>query len=1546
MSKVKLIASVGVEVRPVTDGFRRDVKRGVERELAGYNPEVKVHGDVEFDRGQVKREADKARRWAEEHNAEIQAKLKVDTSAARDLDDLSRRFADLDKRIKDAEKSSDGMRHAMDMSDSHRNLIKMREELDRVSSANKRIREELRQADLATAESTSKAIEAARRRLNGQDWGKTAELRMQFSSENARREAERARREMESKLDGIKAKIKAEPVGLALAAAQMKYASRDRQVNFFVRVNTASLATAEGLLRSLAGLNVLSKTGDILQNLLKNFDTMALKGSGYVAIGGSIADSMGWLAQAALGLGGSLAKMGGFAVLAPTALAGLASTMLVTSAVFTDFGKAVGGDAKALEALPEAGRKAATKMAGIWKDLREGISTEFWDGASKGMLDFTEKALPKFSAGIQKFAGSFGTSFGKVLDSFTAAGIEGKLTRMFDNLARGIDNMTPGVTALWNGINEVGLQGSEWLPRIGTYLSDNFKRFESWVDLNSKNGNMFMWVQNASTSFGQLWRSMGNTIDIFRGLTRAAEEGGAQGLAGFESTTRRIADLFMGEPFQSRMTQIFAGANQGARALGAGAKVMATSLGEGAGWLSRVLTLAGELSGSVLTNLGHTLAGVNFQKGTLEGLEGIRNAVRSLEPGFVHLGSIVGGAMRIAGGAIQGVAPVINGLLSLVDSGVSRTSENLSKLAGPMGDFISNRLALLQPIVDFAFDGVNNLLGAFNNLNPAVQQGVLAIGAFVLFRDQLADMFIRMDGTKYLSGLKDRWAENAAQARLAGEEVRRFSLTGAVLGDMRTRVEGLRDTFRSLRDQAQMDGMSRSMANLSTTGRMAFGGLRSAASSLVGFLGGPWGVAFMIAGAAVAAFAQQQAEAKQRVDSLMASLDANGRVTAESIKQTYETITRGDNNDPWSNFVRGGKSATETAKALGIDIGDLARATASGGEAYQGYSRKLDTAASMMKTFAEQNRAAGSDIKMSDQQLRQIAEASGFTYEQLKALGNDGAGSIARLQRQTQEARDAAEQATGKFSTLNTVVGETTAATKLLAAPMQTIRDLSQDAASKIGAINEALRILKGQGKQSAQEAAANLASTTDAAVQQAKNLAEGIKVAGDAMFGKDGLLDVGNNAAARGLYDQLKSVSDAVKIRAQSAADEAKAQGKSIDAVNQAALTAVKSGDAELQKIADAAGVKVEDLKQQWSTFFGKDWQLTATFNGSADNLSKVMDWAKRENIAFNQADWTAFLKAHPEAAQQDLADVQQKFKEWADGDYKARLGALPEDAQQKLRALIGMTQEQWNKGDFTAIMRAAKDSPSFAKVLADLLGIKDGNYTAIMKSLTDKGMLGKAEAELNTAARSRGTSINASANTSYAGWTLQNFVDTPRGTTVRVGANTAEANAAVGGFLSWASSQVISIGIRAFGKNADGGLYDSVGGQFGTVRRFMAGGITGMEDHSAKIYAPSSTYRVFAEPETGGEAYIPMAASKRNRSTTILSEVASRFGYELTKTRAFGDGAVVGGNSGALRRGGDLTVRIDQLTQHTGDSVDDLGRAIMRQARREGLVGFTDGI
>lgn len=66
------------------------------------------------------------------------------------------------------------------------------------------------------------------------------------------------------------------------------------------------------------------------------------------------------------------------------------------------------------------------------------------------------------------------------------------------------------------------------------------------------------------------------------------------------------------------------------------------------------------------------------------------------------------------------------------------------------------------------------------------------------------------------------------------------------------------------------------------------------------------------------------------------------------------------------------------------------------------------------------------------------------------------------------------------------------------------------------------------------------------------------------------------------------------------------------------------------------------------------------------------------------------------------------------------------------------------------------------------------------------------------------------------------------------------------------------------------------------GAVYAFAGGGMR--ENHVAQIARAGGDIRVWAEPETGGEAYIPLSPAKRSTSVPVLAETAARMGFSLT--------------------------------------------------------------
>ena len=116
------------------------------------------------------------------------------------------------------------------------------------------------------------------------------------------------------------------------------------------------------------------------------------------------------------------------------------------------------------------------------------------------------------------------------------------------------------------------------------------------------------------------------------------------------------------------------------------------------------------------------------------------------------------------------------------------------------------------------------------------------------------------------------------------------------------------------------------------------------------------------------------------------------------------------------------------------------------------------------------------------------------------------------------------------------------------------------------------------------------------------------------------------------------------------------------------------------------------------------------------------------------------------------------------------------------------------------------------------------------------------------------------------------------------------------------------------------------------GIVQFFSNGG----EYHEAEIARPG-TIRVWNEPETEGEAYIPMAVAKRRRSEQILGEVARRFGKTLIDrdALAFAHGGILGGVTNAVSglwgahvsNGltlGQVVLRADDDTKRAFDELD----------------------
>ena len=133
--------------------------------------------------------------------------------------------------------------------------------------------------------------------------------------------------------------------------------------------------------------------------------------------------------------------------------------------------------------------------------------------------------------------------------------------------------------------------------------------------------------------------------------------------------------------------------------------------------------------------------------------------------------------------------------------------------------------------------------------------------------------------------------------------------------------------------------------------------------------------------------------------------------------------------------------------------------------------------------------------------------------------------------------------------------------------------------------------------------------------------------------------------------------------------------------------------------------------------------------------------------------------------------------------------------------------------------------------------------------------------------------------ANAEEAAALADQILRIPAETEWTVVAETQRANDLLQGFMRTWDGKRLSVYVDAKGgqtyQSTPGGVKFNKDG--GHVEFFGNGGIR--ENHVAQM-ARAGTVRVWAEPETEGETYIPHARSKRARSEQILAETATMFG------------------------------------------------------------------
>ncbi|AWB84773.1 phage tail tape measure protein [Corynebacterium liangguodongii] len=614
---------------------------------------------------------------------------------------------------------------------------------------------------------------------------------------------------------------------------------------------------------------------------------------------------------------------------------------------------------------------------------------------------------------------------------------------------------------------------------------------------------------------------------------------------------------------------------------------------------------------------------------------------------------------------------------------------------------------------------------------------------------------------------------------------------------------------------------------------VGFNGIKTAAGGLMGFLGGPWGLAFTAAAGVVSHLANKHMEAKQAEEQhqqqqglLKDSLDqTTGAITA----QTNELQRKKAEEEGW----------LDTARQLGVSSEDVVSAM-NGNEAAM---RRVRTA--------------------TDEATRSVIEGSA----------------------KWQESKDRYAEAGVSLDLLTSAVNGNKDAQQELASIMGSDGDLNYWAS----AVDDATESARGL-RDGVTGAADDVAKMQDALkADQINNMANVANQTREAFYQ---------------LGDSIKSVPDDKSIIVTSMAPEVREQFRQLGAeVEEGANGEVKltfPDGMNIMAMLDQIGAKATTMPDGRVNLSDNtpevkqrliDLGLAKDINGQlvmTDNLSEVMN-KQMELGAVVRDPLNGELKVNDNIGfvRTALAELGVQTRNLPAGSVR-----IADDTPKVRGALTQLgIQTTTLPGGHVAIT----DTTAQNLLALQDLGVKTQSLPPGHVAITDttpENMARLNELGIKTTTLPNGQVIisdNANETANHVKSTLApERVNTFSDHTVNI------------------VRRITDIFTRSR-EDRDGGVYDgaqrAVAFADGGTTRALEQAYAGPRKEPAHVatITPPGTYRVHGESETGGEAYIPLAESKRDRSTRILNTVAQRFGYNLVTNEgqavALANGAILPG-------------------------------------------------
>lgn len=1030
-----IYGKVGADVMPDTTGFRRELQAKLAAAMRGYEYEVPISVDIDamsyrafkkkiendeleqtvklaYDASQVKKAM---RDLGGKDLDELKIPLDADTRqferetrrTANQLEDnieeaLSRGFKlgtgnaqralnDLKRRI-EADKFEMTIDAQVDLDEAQRQLDRLGRDLKIADRFDRQADQLERRAKLMAARfpdfeidvDIDKAVADLRRLSQQVKDGEDLSVTVRGKAELNLREANRELDRFKDKHDKLDMDV---DVSTKLASAHLAYFTRPRTVDIYAKFKGTDLGKIiNGITYGATGLEGVTNQ---FQKLVKLFDSLddvvpkfSLIGAAAISLGAGLLN----LGRSAGGVGVSLVSMSKAALAAPAALAGLASAGYGVYAAYQVVGKQFD--------------VTQTKLNG----LTTTVGTAAWNEFGDELYRIANEIAPTLTDGLSGIATEEGKVAAGLLQVVEQSDKAGELANIFSRTQQMVAELNPGLQDLVKSFLDLGDETSEYLPRMGAYISDAAESMAHWVEQARQSGAITDAMESAIEQGGYLKDSFKSLTGILGGTfgTLAQTENGIEGISeALAKADRAVNSVKFQETLESW--------SRGAQTAQDNMRDSLDDIGDAMYSLrdeaEQVFGDAGAIVGSGIEGISRMLE----QSG-----DGIKDFSSGIRDGFEDVFDAVGDA-----------GPMFDDLLSMIGQ-LSRT----------FGGTFASGLRTAAPLISAIATAAETTAKAFDALPDSVK------GAITLY------MTFGRAGKQAMDSIKTGMLTNIIQTAqyqkaLSGLGLSASSLDTSFQGVLKSwlQMRGIDvSAFTSLGDSA--NGASGKVSGLST----ALGGLGGVLKSAA--IGGAIGLVTV----AVSDFIQKGQETEQVANDIGTALaDMSGMaesaaqgidLVAQQMQDAFSDGEYAEGGWNWLSDLRTGfDSAAEAAEVTKISIDDMSDAIMHGSDSYGQLREKLNSIITENTRF--QTIGYASVAVMND--TAKAAEKQLESLDQMNKDYREQAHSLALANGNTIEYADSLIDAGEDAAALSIILGDTQTQTEMLAEAQRIAADAAED---------------------------------------------------------------------------------------------------------------------------------------------------------------------------------------------------------------------------------------------------------------------------------------------------------------------------------------------------------------------------------------------------------------------------------------------------------------------------------------------------------------------